>query len=436
LRGIRAGRIIEMQARRMTAGLITVWMAGACAAFAEDMELRARFEVLARGASAPDKPRTLALSYASAPFNGAFACPQGWAISRIDTVDQSVYLTVSKPQRHAVLVRFTRNASAGEASLRPYEAVLTALGAVQKAAGLPPETDAAQPDREVFATFRYVTFAQPRFLALMGESRGAHSRLVAFAGAQEDYGAHQNDYYAVMAGASFLDTSAAAYTGPAPDGPGGSAQVDPFFGSEYFNAFYRCAPGWQIAHIDTDRDLAFLRIAKEGRSDGTVYLTRNATAAEADLRNYYAAFLFLEMLGTPTASVPRVTAYRDTAQGEGRILNLALEYGSGGRLFVQELTAMSQGLHSHHVRFADEETGYDAHLPDYRAMMAGLSFNARITGVARERALPGGLRREGRVWLNPRGLRVEFHGPDGRARFSTNAARIDPGTEALLPRVR
>lgn len=211
--------------------------------------------------------------------------------------------------------------------------------------------------------------------------------------------------------------------------------------SAYFNANFTCPPGWTITTADSTPERMLLNVAKAGRNSVLVYLTRNATAAEATFRDSYSTFLAVRTTYGSASGYPAVMVAYDTSASPVHVSYVNLEYDPPGGTRVYDLYAFSTSIYSHFVAYSAATADYDLNYADYDAITEGLDFYSTVTinGEPQDPLLKGaaGVTFRGHTVLNPNGYKIDFLDSKGRKRLASSAKRIEiDRTEKLFLKIQ
>jgi hypothetical protein len=219
-----------------------------------------------------------------------------------------------------------------------------------------------------------------------------------------------------------------------------ATSVETAYASATYNVRFQCPPGWTITAIDSVANRVLLNVAKTGRNNVLIYVTKHATANEATYWDSYSTWMAVRTTYGSATEAPFVTVAFDTAASPYHLSYVQLEYETLNGSRVYDLIAASKGVFSQFVAYSATTADYDANHADYDAIWDGLAFHddpVVIQGAGGGGVLPkgaSGVTLRGNTVLNPRGLRLEFRDATGRHALTSSRTLIelDKGRKLFL----
>jgi hypothetical protein len=214
-----------------------------------------------------------------------------------------------------------------------------------------------------------------------------------------------------------------------------SALTATSYTSTYFNVKFTCPSGWTIANFDSTTSRVTFNVVKSGRNNVVVYVTRNATATEATLRDSWSLNSAIGAVWKVSYETPAIAFYLDTTLSDLHVTYAQLEYSLNGTTKrIYDVSSASTGTGALMSFYATTLSDYNANGADYDAVGAGLDFNTYTPVQPLLAKGASGVTIRGNTVLNPGELKIEFLDAIGRKRLVTSEKRIqmDPAEKLFL----
>ena len=189
------------------------------------------------------------------------------------------------------------------------------------------------------------------------------------------------------------------------------------YASANYNVRFQCPSGWTITSIDSVANRVLLNVAKIGRNSVLVYVTKHATASEANYWDAYSTWLGVRTAFGSSQTTPYVVAAVDTTTSPYHLSYVQLEYEPSTVVRIYDLVSASKSLFGQFVAYSATLADYDANSADYDAIWDGMSFYDDAVALNS----PTG----GNLVLNPHGLTLEFRDAAGRVQLESAQKRIE-----------